>query len=389
MAKRRTEIGKVGKHGREGIEVSLQEATKKRKKKFWLVVLAVVILVAVIAFVYVFIFTEQESEDETSWLSASSLGNEGYPNETLTYSFTIENPTSEADIYSPLISGLPLDWEISLPNTISVNGSDSIQSHFSVIPPLKSAVNNTYHFMLNVTSANTQKTYSIQYQMTVYRLGYGIELLCYNNTHDAEPGRYTHYAIVINNTGNGQDSISFSHYYLPQNWTIKYEYDPVTLSGYGSKIVIVNITTHANTTKGRFDIQIIATSSGGPIASVWLNTSTTREFSSKVIGKTHRVQANYIGSYPDGLIFDTSFAYVANNNDWPKEKTIEHSFGPLKVAMSSEAVQSGYTTVVKGFNEGLMGMKAGETRVVRVPPEKGYNDGLWRIFEISVVSIDN
>jgi FKBP-type peptidyl-prolyl cis-trans isomerase 2 len=108
-----------------------------------------------------------------------------------------------------------------------------------------------------------------------------------------------------------------------------------------------------------------------------------------VIGKNHRVQSNYIGTFTDAVIFDTSFEYVGNNPDWPKTKPIEHSFGPLKVAMSSEATATGYTTVIVGFNEGLLGMKVGETRVVRVSPGKGYDDGLWRIFEISVVSIDN
>ncbi len=390
MAKRRSEIGKKGKHGREGMEISLQETTKKRKKNYWMVVLVAVVLIVAIVLVYFFFLIETESEEEEKWLSATSLDNEGYPNETQGYDFTIENPASEADVYSPLIYGLPLDWDISLPNTISVNSTEMKQSQFTVTPPLETAINDTYNFLLNVTSANTQKTYTIEYELTVYRLGYGIELVCYNNSHEAEPGRYTHYAIVVNNTQNGQDSVSLTQEFLPENWTIEYEFNPVIVSGYGSKVVIVNITTHSNTSKGRFDISIIGTSSGGPIASVWLNTSTTREFGTKVIGKNHRVQANYIGTFSDGVIFDTSFEYVANNTDWPKgEKFGGHSYGPLKVAMSSEAAETGYTTVILGFNEGLMGMKVGETRVVRVSPGKGYDDGLWRIFEISVVSIDN
>lgn len=390
MAKRRSEIGKKGKHGREGMEISLQETTKKRKKNYWMVALVVVVLIVAIVLVYFFFLMESESEEEDKWLSATTLDNEGYPNETQSYDFTIENPTSETDIYSPLIYGLPSDWDISLPNTISVNSTEIKQSQFTVIPPLETAINDTYNFLLNVTSANTQKTYSIEYQLTVFRLGYGIEMVCYNNSHEAEPGRYTHYAIVVKNTQNGQDSVSFTEEYFPENWIIEYEFDPVIVPGYSSKVVIVNITTHTNTSKGRFDVSIIGTSSGGPSASVWLNTSTTREFDTKVIGKNHRLQANYIGTFADSVIFDTSFAYVGNNSDWPKTDSFGgHSYGPLKVAMSSEAAETGYTTVIIGFNEGLMGMKAGETRVVRVSPERGYNDGLWRIFEITVVSIDN
>jgi hypothetical protein len=389
MAKRRSEIGKKGKHGREEMEISLQETTRKRKKNYWIVALVAAVLIVAVLLVYFFLFLESDSEEEEQWLSASSLTNEGYPNETQSYDFTIENPTSKADVYSPLIYGLPSDWEISLPNTITVNSKQNIQSQFTITPSLDTAINDTYPFLLNVTSANTQKTYSIEYQLTVYRLGYGIDLVCYNNTHEAEPGRYTHYALIVKNTGNGQDSISFTEQFVPENWTIDYEFNPVVVPGYSSKVVILNFTTHSNTSKGRFDVSIIGTSSGGPSASLWLNTSTTRDFETKVIGKSHRVQCDYIGTFTDGVIFDTSIEYVGDNSEWPKEEAIKHDYGPLKVAMSSEATTTGYTTVIIGFNEGLLGMKAGETRVVRVSPQRGYNDGLWRIFEITVVSIDN
>jgi hypothetical protein len=390
MAKRRSEIGKKGKHGREEMEVSLQETTKKRKKNYWIVALVVAVVIIAVVLVYFFFLMETDSVEEEKWLSAASLSNEGYPNETQSYDFTIENPTSEADVYSPLIYGLPSDWDISLPNTISVDGKENIQSQFTVTPHLETAINDTYSFLLNVTSANTQKTYSIEYEITVYRLGYGIELVCYNNSHEAEPGRYTHYAIVVKNMGNGQDSFSFTEVYFPENWTIEYEYNPLVVPGYSSKVVIINITTHSNTSKGRFDVSIIGSSSGGPSASIWLNTSTIRDFETKVIDKSHRVQCDYIGTFADGVIFDTSLAYVGDNSDWPKAESFGgHSYGPLKVAMSSEATATGYTTVIIGFNEGLMGMKAGETRVVRVSPQRGYNDGLWRIFEITVLSIDN
>ena len=47
-----------------------------------------------------------------------------------------------------------------------------------------------------------------------------------------------------------------------------------------------------------------------------------------------------------------------------------------------------YVLVIEGFWEEIIGMKENETRVVRVPPEKAYDDGRWWIFEIILVSID-
>ncbi|UCE38124.1 MAG: FKBP-type peptidyl-prolyl cis-trans isomerase [Thermoplasmata archaeon] len=388
MAKRRSTIGKKGKHGREGVDISLAETMKRRKRKILSVVLVIVIVVAILASVYYFFFLSKESDDDVDVLTSSSKHLQGYPNDTISYTYTIHNPSSKSDVFSPMLFGLPSDWTIIMPNTISVKGKESKQEQFSVIPKLETAVNNTYPFKLNVTSANTQKTSSVDFEITVYRLNYGVELVCYNTTHDADPGRNVLYGILVRNTGNGEDSFSFSYKHLPPNWTISFEFDQIVIPGYGSKSVIVNISTHINTSKGRYDMDIMTTSSGGPTASIWLNTSTVKDFDARTIKEGDRIQVNYIGYFPDGVVFDTSYAYVANNTNWSKTPGFTRTeFSPLKVATTTR--EGDYTTVVIGFKEGLMGLKVGESNVVRVPPEKAYGDGLWRIFEIDIVSIDN
>ncbi|UCE36011.1 MAG: FKBP-type peptidyl-prolyl cis-trans isomerase [Thermoplasmata archaeon] len=324
---------------------------------------------------------------------------QGYPDEELFYNFTINNPENEDDVFSPQISGLPSDWIISMPTTISVDGDKSNKTGFSITPSLETAVNKTYIFMLNIASANTQDTYIIGFKLTVFRLSYGVALLCYNNSHDADSGRSTYYAIVVNNTGNGEDTISFSHEFLPSNWIISFEYNPIIVDGYSSEVVIINITTHPGTSKGRFDVKITATSSGGPTACIWLNTSTIKDFEFRVVMDGDKIQVNYIGTLVDGSILNTSYSEVANNDDYPKSEffTLWPSYSPLKVqvgAMDPEPSDE-YMTVIEGFWEAVLGLKVNETTVVRIPPEKGYNYpgyplyGETLIFEITVVSIDN
>jgi FKBP-type peptidyl-prolyl cis-trans isomerase 2 len=77
---------------------------------------------------------------------------------------------------------------------------------------------------------------------------------------------------------------------------------------------------------------------------------------------------NYIGRYAsNNTIFDSSY------ND-----TINKTGGsPLKVFVSINSSESsfkdGYTTVIEGFAEGLVGLKEGETKTIGpIPPEKAY-----------------
>ena len=60
------------------------------------------------------------------------------------------------------------------------------------------------------------------------------------------------------------------------------------------------------------------------------------------------VRVHYTGKYQDGSVFDSSF----------ERKPIEFTIG------------SG--TLIPGFEEGVIGMGAGETKTIIVPPEEGY-----------------
>lgn len=401
MAKRRSTIGKKGKHGREGIGIVIDKAARRRKKRLMIIVTVIVILALILASVYYFFIYLPKPEKEKEVLTTDTQHNEGYPNDQILFGFTLYNPDKEPDVFSPLVSGLPSDWEMSLPNTVTVESKRSKDEDFSITPSPKTALNRTYSFMLNVTSGNTQHTYTLEYQLTVLQALYGVELLCYNNSHHADPGRSTYYAITVKNIGNAEDTItlSYNESHLPNNWSISFESVTLDIPGLSSEVVICNITTFSNSSKGRYDIDIIATSSSGKIAKIWLNTSLIKDFGDETVKSGDKIQVNYIGTLTDGVIFDTSYFEVANNSDYPKSETfsMRHSYEPLKVQVSDSDPDENdhYTTVIVGFREGVIGMKVDETNVVRIPPEKGYTNeihhlyGLTLIFEITIVSIDD
>jgi flagellar basal body-associated protein FliL len=511
MAKRRSDIGKKGKHGREGFEIDLAETTKRSKKTLLIMVTIIVVIVLILASLYYFFIYSEEPEEEKEVLTTDSLHEGGYPNETVVFMFTIYNPKDEDDVFGPMVSGLPSDWEVDMPSTIPLEGKKSKEEQFSIRPSLATGLNRTYHFILNVTSANTQRTYTLEFEITVFELlidveitsdahhkavypngnisynftiynpndfvdvfwpsifglpsdweitipnnvsvggnttnedqfflvpssetalnetysfwlsvtsghtqrpyfyqynltvsqTYGFELLCYNNSHDADPGRSTYYAITVNNTGNGEETftISYNESHLPNNWSISFDFDSLNISGLSSAVVICNITTFSNTSKGRYDIDIIVTSSSGGSASIMVNTSLIKDFEEETLEIGDKAQVNYTGTLTDGVIFDTSHFDVANNSDYPKfeDFSIRPSYSPLKMFVNgTDSDESDdYGVLIEGFWEGVIGMKVNETKVIRIPPEKAYTKPGWEshvlygktlIFEATLVSIDN
>jgi FKBP-type peptidyl-prolyl cis-trans isomerase 2 len=74
------------------------------------------------------------------------------------------------------------------------------------------------------------------------------------------------------------------------------------------------------------------------------------------------VQVDYTGKLPDGTVFDTSDPEVAKSaGDYQEGRAYE----PLMVVMGTHKV-------IKGFEDGLLGMKVGESRTLTIAPENGY-----------------
>jgi len=86
---------------------------------------------------------------------------------------------------------------------------------------------------------------------------------------------------------------------------------------------------------------------------------------------------NYTGRLTDGTVFDS--------NVDPKFNHVE----PFKFTL-------GAGQVIKGWDEGLLGMKIGEKKTLTIPPEKGYGDravstipaNSTLIFDVELVGIE-
>jgi len=87
------------------------------------------------------------------------------------------------------------------------------------------------------------------------------------------------------------------------------------------------------------------------------------------------ISVDYTGSFQNEKVFDTSIEKVAaeNNLSMPGR-----DYKPLKITV-------GKKQVIQGFDEGVIGMKVGETRTLTIPPEKGYAINPARIQVIPIV----
>jgi len=82
----------------------------------------------------------------------------------------------------------------------------------------------------------------------------------------------------------------------------------------------------------------------------------------KTVKTGDNISVNYTGSFVNGKVFDTSIEKVAEENNLPPHGG---AYKPLNFTV-------GKGQMIKGFDEGVIGMKVGETRKLTIPPEKAY-----------------
>jgi peptidylprolyl isomerase len=74
------------------------------------------------------------------------------------------------------------------------------------------------------------------------------------------------------------------------------------------------------------------------------------------------ISVDYVGSFQDGKVFDTSIESVAKANNLSNPNA---QYEPLNFTV-------GTRSVIEGLDEGVIGMKVGDTKTLTIPPEKGY-----------------
>lgn len=87
------------------------------------------------------------------------------------------------------------------------------------------------------------------------------------------------------------------------------------------------------------------------------------------------VSVDYVGSFVDGEVFDTSIEAVASENDI---LNMARDYEPLKISV-------GAGQVIPGFDKAMVGMKVGENKTVTIPPEDAYGVANPELIEVMSV----
>ena len=96
----------------------------------------------------------------------------------------------------------------------------------------------------------------------------------------------------------------------------------------------------------------------------------------KTVKNGDNISVDYVGSLLDGKVFDTSIEKIAKENNITKPE-----YKPLEFTV-------GNGSVIKGFDEGVVGMKVGETRIMTISPEKGYGPSNPQMIQVMPIFQD-
>ena len=115
----------------------------------------------------------------------------------------------------------------------------------------------------------------------------------------------------------------------------------------GLALLLLGCASQSNAPGGQQANATVSTQGGGELKAA--------------IGDT--VAVDYVGSFDDGKVFDTSSKSEAEKAGLP----LRDSYAPLEFRIGAHQV-------IKGFENAVVGMKAGDEKTVRLPPSEAYGE---------------
>lgn len=209
-------------------------------------------------------------------------------------------------------------------------------------------------------------------------------LALFHASYDVVPGHNVSLPLLVKNVGGGTLHPTLAAD-APTGATAAFDRDLGGLAPGAAGVAIVTVQTDATFAGGA--LRLTATDGAkNDTVEVQLHTIAA---SGNAAGPQHpKVQTYYIGVYDNGVVFDTTASDLASRGFTLPAGFSPHT-DPLKVYVGSgSSPDPAYTPVIPGFASGVIGLQKGETRTVRLSSDEGYKDGYFRIFEMSVASVD-
>jgi len=197
------------------------------------------------------------------------------------------------------------------------------------------------------------------------------------SSHLVDPDIGTQYLLLVKNVDEGNDSFIFKSN-APTGWNVVFfggnELNEIPGGEWGYKIV--TITTSMNEKDTYQEIKIVATSTTDSSRFGIITTKNTIESLSP--------EEADLDKHP--IIVDYNLVFYGGGED-QNEYGWYHNQG--------SEFEASDNMVIIGFEEGIKGMREGQSRVVEIPPEKGYGEydekhvgGRPLVFEIKMLDVN-
>ena len=174
-----------------------------------------------------------------------------------------------------------------------------------------------------------------------------------NSRHNADRGGNTEFLLLVTNTGTATDTYKMSHTGSTGGWVLTFretESDSVTVKAGGAMVVIVEISV-PNDGKGEFTVYSNSIYNSSITASVDLTVDVT-DIGTRTAALGDEVQVYYV-------LVDRG-----TDNDYNPDKWAYNQRGEFPFTIGEGVIQ--------GFSDMAVGMKEGETKVMRLPVDKAY-----------------
>ncbi len=197
----------------------------------------------------------------------------------------------------------------------------------------------------------------------------------YLELHTAAPGSTTQFALFVNNTGTFREDLPVEVTDAPADWSVEAEHDPLKVRGDSGTTVLVNVSVPEDAVHGFHELRV---SLGEASAKLHVN---VREAGDREAEPGLGVHVRSVGFWDNGTVFWTNMQEVDQREDLPLGYLgPPGNMTPLKVYVGGERgedpperyAERGYVPVIRGFDERLHGMRAGDILAVRIAPEDAY-----------------
>lgn len=198
------------------------------------------------------------------------------------------------------------------------------------------------------------------------------------------PGGATSIPVLVKNVGGGRLHATFAAS-ATGGATVSLLHAPGKLSPGQAGVAILEVVAPAGFQSGDL---VVEAEDGNESAAVRV-TLRRLDASGNAAGPDHpQVSTFYTGMYDNGVVFDTTRTDLAARGFTLPAGFQAHPEA-LKVYVGQGQGTGEYIPVIPGFASGIVGLRGGETRTVRLTSEEGYEDGYFRIFEMDVKTVDS